>query len=75
MKKLLMVLVIAMSGCCAYPGEAYVAADKSTYEWAAPKLKEWAKSKNDPEWDEAVDAKLTSWEARWQKAEKEGKAE
>ena len=81
MKKMLLVLVVTLSGCCAYPGKAYVAADKSTYTWAAPKLKEWAKAKKgpdgkpDPEWEEAVDAKLTSWEARWQKAEKDGKTE
>lgn len=72
MKKLFLGLTLVMAGCCAYPGEAYIKADESTYKWAAPKLKEWAEAKNDAEWTEAVDAKLVSWEARIQKGKKGG---
>lgn len=75
MRNLLMGLVLVMSGCCAYPGEVYITADESTYKWAAPKLREWAEAKNDPEWTEAVDAKLISWEARYKKGKTEGKSE
>ena len=72
MKAVVLSLVLVLAGCGSLH-EQYVEADRQTYEFAAPKLKEWAQSKTTPEDDEwvgIVDDKLTSWEARIARAKK-----
>jgi len=66
--------LIVLAGCSSYPGQSYIEQDAATYEWAAPKLREWAEIKDDAEWILAVDAKLQSWEARYTKASEVGEA-
>jgi hypothetical protein len=74
MKNLLMVLVLAMSGCCAYPGQVYVEADEATYIYASPKLKEWAEAKGG-DWPTIVKNKDISWKARIERAKAKAKEE
>jgi hypothetical protein len=64
------ILVIATTtmGCGSLHAD-YVAADRETYTFAAPKLTEWAGTQDD-EWKGIVKNKLTSWEARVERAEK-----
>lgn len=70
MKKLLMVSVLALAGCCtAYPGQSYVEADEKTYNYAQPKLEEWAEAKGG-DWPEIVKDKGISWKARIDRAKK-----
>jgi len=67
-------LALPITGCCtAYPGAAYVDADESTYNYAAPKLVEWAETKKkagDGEWVKIVQNKNISWKARINRAKK-----
>ncbi len=73
MKKLLLILVLSMGGCCtAYPGASYVSADESTYNYAQPKLVEWADRKGG-DWPSIVEDKGISWKARIYRAKKKGK--
>ncbi len=75
MKKLLLILVLAMSGCCTtYPGAAYIDADEKTYNYAQPKLEAWAKDKG-ADWPKIVKNKGLSWRARIDRAKKMGKKE
>ena len=71
MRYLLLSLVL-LAGCCAYPGEAYVDADERTYNYAQPKLVEWAASKGG-DWPEIVENKGVSWKARVDRAKEKGK--
>lgn len=74
MKKLLMVLVLSFSGCGAYPGASYVEADQSTYDYAQPKLEEWAEAKGG-DWPTIVKNKGISWETRIKRAKEQGEEE
>lgn len=56
-----------LSGCGGLHAE-YVAADRATFEYAQPKLEEWAEEKDD-EWKAVVKAKGLAWEARIKRAE------
>ena len=70
MKRLLLVLTLCFGGCyTSYPGANYVEADQSTYEYAQPKLEEWAKEKGG-EWPDIVKDKGISWKARLERAKK-----
>ena len=76
MKNFLIASILLLSGCCAYPGEAYVEADAVTYEYAQPKLVEWAEMKakaGDEEWRKIVKNKGLSWKARVDRARAKGK--
>lgn len=58
------VMVCLMAGCCTtYPGAAYIEADEATYEYAQPKLEEWAEAKGG-DWPAIVENKGISWKAR-----------
>ena len=72
MRRGFLIGVLLIAGCCSYPGEAYIEADRSTYEWARPKLEEWATNKGG-EWPEAVKLKLDSVKARIERGEQAGK--
>ena len=63
-------LMLSTSVGCGSLQEDYVAADRETYDYAQPKLEEWAKQKGDPEWEEIVKVKGTAWDARITRAEK-----
>ena len=54
---------------CGSLHEDYVASDRETYIYAQPKLEEWAKQKNDPEWEEIVRIKGIAWEVKITRAE------
>ncbi len=78
MKKIVLGLVLVLAGCCSTPGESYIKADRSTYDFAKPKLEAWAKQKaeaGDKDWESIVKNKLISWDARiskWESKEQEG---
>ena len=66
--------LITCAGCCAYPGQAYVEADDSTYKYAQPKLEEWAEAKGG-DWPTIVKNKGISWKARLTRAKAKAKEE
>ena len=75
MRRLLLILVLSATGCCtSHPGEAYVEADQSTYDYAQPKLEEWAAAKAG-DWPGIVKDKGISWQARIDRAGKEAEAD
>lgn len=71
MRSIFLTAALLVTGCCAYPGQVYVEADRSTYEWARPKLEEWAEAKGGP-WPDAVKVKFDSVDARISQAEAKG---
>lgn len=67
MKPRVLIFLLLLVGCI-HPDKAYVEADRSTYQWAEPKLREWSEAQT-AELKSATHFKLKSWEARITKAE------
>ena len=67
MRKFALSMVLLIGGCCAYPGSGYVAADESTYNYAQPKLVQWALFKGG-DWPIIVKNKGIAWKARIDRA-------
>lgn len=72
MKKLVLLVALTVGCCTAYPGESYVKSDQATYDYAQPKLEEWAEGKGG-DWPGIVKDKGISWQARIDRAKKAGK--
>ena len=74
-----LLLVLFFAGCCtSYPGASYIDADEETYNYAQPKLEEWAKMKaaeGDEDWEVIVNGKGISWKARIDRGKKLGQEE
>jgi len=70
--KFLLCFLLLFAGCSSLQ-ESYVRADRLTYEYAQPKLVEWAEMKakeGDKDWLVIVRNKGISWESRIARAEK-----
>lgn len=69
-----LLFVLLLTGCgTTYPGASYIDADEATYNYAQPKLEEWAKMKaagGDEDWELIVMNKGISWKARIDRAKK-----
>lgn len=63
------VFTLVSMGCGSLHSD-YVEQDADTYEYAQPKLEEWAKFKQDPEWEAIVKDKGIAWESRILRAKK-----
>lgn len=75
MKNFVLPLVLVFVGCCTtYPGASYVASDESTYNYAQPKLEEWAEAKGG-DWPVIVKNKGISWKSKFTRAKKKGAEE
>ena len=65
-------MALFTAGCCTtYPGASYVESDEATYNYAQPKLEEWAEAKGG-DWPIIVKNKGIAWKAKFTGAKEAG---
>ncbi len=65
-------MALFTTGCCTtYPGASYVESDEATYNYAQPKLEEWAEAKGG-DWPAIVKNKGIAWKAKFIRAKEAG---